>query len=208
MSDRRRRTDRKGGRTGSDAERGAILVELAIVAPLVIVLVLGIFEITVAWSQDQTVVQAARSGARAVTQTGQDERADQVALRSVKATFDDRWTEVQRVVVYEATSADGSPPTACISSGVTVSPGGVNCNVYVSADLADVLDESRFTDGPNCGSGKSSNWCPSVRDRGLNTADWVGVWVEYDQPWLTGLFPIGGYTITERTVMRMEPRSG
>ncbi len=204
------RRPRRGGadRTGFGSERGAILVELSIVMPLLIVLVLGIFEITVAWGQDQTVVQAARSGARAVTQTGQEERADQVALRSIKATFDDRWTDVQRVVVYEATSAGGAPPSACIAAAVTVSPGGVNCNVYVNADLADVLNVSRFTDGPDCGSAKSSNWCPSVRDRGLNTGDWVGVWVEYDQPWLTGLFPIGGYTITERTVMRMEPRSG
>ena len=35
-----------------------------------------------------------------------------IQLRSVKATFDGRCTEVQRVVVYEATSADGSPPSA------------------------------------------------------------------------------------------------
>lgn len=188
-------------------ERGSVFVELAIVAPLIIALVLGVFEITVAWGQAQTVVQATRSGARTVTQTGQDERADQVALRSVKATFDDRWTAIQRVVIYQSTTPDGTPPPACTNAGVTSSPSGVNCNVYVSADLADVLNDSRFFNGTGCGSGKSANWCPSVRDRKLNSAHWVGVWVEYEQPWLTGLFPAGSYTITEQTVMRMEPRA-
>lgn len=189
-------------------ERGAAFVELAIVAPLFIALSLGVFEIVVAWGHSQTVVEAARGAARTATQTGQAEQADQVALRSIKATFDDDWVDVQRVVVYEATSADGSPPAGCVASGVTTSPGGINCNVYISADLGDVLNDTRFYNGPDCGSGQSSNWCPTQRDNELDGAQWVGVWVEFEQPWLTGMFSVGTYTIVESTVMRMEPRAG
>jgi len=194
--------------TTEDRERGAAFVELAIVMPLLIVIALGVFEIVVAWGHAQTVVEAARGAARTATQTGQAEQADQVAIRSVKATFDDDWVDVQRVVVYESTSPDGSPPAGCVASGVTSSPGGLNCNVYVSADLGDVLNDSRFYNGPDCGSAKSSNWCPTLRNNELDGAQWVGVWVEFEQPWLTGAFALGNYTIAESTVMRMEPRAG
>lgn len=189
-------------------ERGAALVELAVVAPLLITFALGVFEIVTAWGHSQTVVEAARGAARTTTQTGQAEQADQLALRSIKATFDSNWVDVQRVVVYEATSPDGSPPVGCVAAGVTSSPGGLNCNVYVNADLGDVLNDARFYNGPDCGGGKSSNWCPTLRDNELDGAQWVGVWVEFEQPWLTGMFALGNYTITENTVMRMEPRPG
>ena len=191
-----------------DRERGAALVELAIVTPLLIALALGVFEIVVAWGHSQTVVEAARGASRTATQTGQAEQADQLALRSVKAAFDNTWVDVQRVVVYDSTSPDGSPPAGCVATGVTTSPAGLNCNVYVSADLGDVLNDSRFYNGPDCGSGKSSNRCPTLRNNELDGAQWVGVWVEFEQPWLTGAFALGNYTITESTVMRMEPRAG
>ncbi len=195
-------------RHGRSRERGAAFLELVIVAPLFITLVLGIFEIVVAWGHAQTTVQAARSAGRTITQAGQAEEADQLGLRAIKATFEDDWGEVQRVVIYEATSPDGAPPVGCVAAGVTSSPGGVNCNVYVTADLADVDTDTRFYDGTDCGSGKSANWCPTTRDRDLDSAQWVGAWVEFEQPWLTGLFALGDYTITETTVMRMEPRAG
>ena len=189
------------------SERGATLVEFALVLPILLLLVLGLVDIAALWGNSQSVVQAARSGARSVSHAGQLEEADQISLRSVKATLGSDWTDIERVVIYEASSADqGNPPAGCIADGVTSSPTGTNCNVYTSADLGDVLNDARFVDGANCGTARSSNWCPSLRNNDLRTAQWIGVWVEYKKDWLTGFLPLGAYTITENTVMRMEPR--
>ena len=45
-------------------DRGQALVEFAIVAPLLIVLVIGVFEVARAWQAYQVVTDAAREGAR------------------------------------------------------------------------------------------------------------------------------------------------
>ncbi|MEM9566020.1 MAG: TadE family protein [Actinomycetota bacterium] len=197
-----------------DGERGASIVELALIAPVLIMLAIGAVEVGIAWTRAQAVVQATATGARTATQSGVAVQADHAALRSIKAGLGDNWAAIERVVVYEADSAgNGQPPAACIATGVTTGPSGTNCNVYTGADLAEIddgdgTDDDHFADGPDCGSGRSANWCPSDRDADLRTAQWLGVWVEYEQAWLSGAIPfVGDFTIIEHTVMRLEPRA-
>jgi Flp pilus assembly protein TadG len=57
-----RRRSRPGGR--GDRERGAVVVELALVIPMFVVLVIGITQFTVAFNVKQGVHAAAREGAR------------------------------------------------------------------------------------------------------------------------------------------------
>ncbi len=181
------------------------MVEFALVIPLLLFLTLGTMETAVAWNTVQTVVQSSRSGARTVSQVGDLAKADQVALGAVKATFESDYQRVQRVVIYEATAANnGEPPAACIAPGVTtVSNPAIKCNVYTTTDLDNVTDDSRFWSNDTTCQNRSVNYCPVDRERGSTH---VGVWVEYERDFLTGLFPSGSYTVTEITVMRVEPR--
>ncbi len=184
------------------------MVEMALVAPLLLMLSLGAAEVGVAWQNTTGVVQASATGARTVTQIGPELEADRLALRSIRAGLDDDWSRVQRVVVYRATAGgDGRPPAACVASGVTVGPAGANCNVYDGADLADVDNPARFHTGTGCGGGRSSSWCPTGRNNSLRNAEYVGVWIEYENDWITGALPfVGSYTVEQYTVLRMEPR--
>src|SRR5687767_3180728 len=52
------------GRTAKRAESGQSLVEFAIVLPVLLALVVGIFEFGRAWNVDQVLTNAAREGAR------------------------------------------------------------------------------------------------------------------------------------------------
>ncbi len=191
-------------RPRQERERGAILVEFVIVIPLFMVIVLGIFEIGKAWESNQTVVQAARSGARTVTQLGQHSQADHQAVQAIMATFGNDQGDVQRIVIFEA-DANGDAPSGCLSGSA---PSGAECNVYGPAEFADIGDDSEWadTDDWGCATGDhSDNWCPSDRNNQQRTAEYVGVRVEFVEQYQTGFFGGGTYVITETTVMRIEP---
>lgn len=177
-----------------DDERGAALVELAIVATLLFTLVFGVFETGMAWSDSQLVTQAARSGARSVSQLGVDAEADSFAVQSVEAALGGLTGDVTRIVIYDASAADGSMPAVCEAA----SPPGVagQCSIY---DQTSFGTYGSWTDGA---------WAPSTRDNSLDGGDHVGVLVEIDRPLLTGFLDDAGFTIADTTVMKIEPNAG
>lgn len=193
-------------------ERGAAIVEFAMVIPFLMIMVLGIVEMGTAWNANQQVVQAARSGARTVTQIGVVDIADQQALEAVKATFEDESDRIIQVIVYDA-PADGTVPPGCLDGiAAPTDP----CNIYTQADVIQAsspnyfdstFDPANLSNG--CGAaGASRNWCPSSRSDNQQTATFVGVYVEFEQDYFTGFFGLDPYTITETTVMRIEPATG
>jgi hypothetical protein len=177
-----------------DDDRGAALVELAIVATLLFTLVFGVFETGMAWSDSQLVTQAARSGARSVSQLGVNAEADSFAIQSVEAALGSLTGDVTRIVIFDAGATDGSMPPAC----ETASPPGVTglCSVY---------DQTSFG---TYGSWTDGSWAPSSRDNTLDDGDHVGVFVEIDRPLLTGFLNDAGFTIADTTVMKIEPNAG
>lgn len=187
-------------RTGEKKERGAVLVELTLVVPLLITIVLGMFEIGMAWSASQNVVQASRSGARTVSQLGTYPRADEEALRSVLSTFGDEPERVLRVTIYEYEDSTATGvPVVCSDA--------TNCNNYLATDLAQVgVDDTYFAEDDRCTTvQKSRPWCPTERDDTQRTATLIGVEVEYTHTPVTGFFGVGDRIITQRLVMRVEP---
>lgn len=197
----RRVTD---GSPSSAGERGAVLVELSLVATLLVTLVLGVLEVGAAWSDHQSVTSAARSGARVVSQVGLDAAADRQALLAIEASLGDQAGLVHRVVVFEA-GADGSMPAPCVNATGGYS-GGADCNVYDSGSFANLATAGWWGSGGSCGTA-DDNWCATTRNSAQTTATFVGVLVEVERPYLTGLFGGGTHTISETTVMRIEPSS-
>ena len=105
---RRRLSMRRAERR--DGEAGLALIETAIVAPFLILLVLGIWEFSNGWQSNLTVQTSVRAGARTGSGLGNDRAADYAVLQAVKAGMTDFSTsDIQTVVVYKASAAERRP---------------------------------------------------------------------------------------------------
>ncbi len=185
------------------SQRGAALVEFSLVAVILVSLVLGVFEVGMAWSDHQSLTQASRSGARVGSQLGVLPQADNETLRAIEAGFGNTNTTIARVVIYEA-GANGEMPSAC-ETAVAGYNGAANCNVYDATSIAALNNPALWGSGTSCGTA-DGNWCSVTdRDNTQQTASYLGVHVEMERTWVAGFFGVGTHTMTETTVMRIEP---
>ncbi|MFV0523240.1 MAG: TadE/TadG family type IV pilus assembly protein [Acidimicrobiales bacterium] len=195
-------TARRRGPARPD-ERGAVLVEFAIVASLLLLLVLGVVEVGAGWGSRQVLTQASQKGARVVTQLGNEPVADREALLAVQAAMGGSDAVIERVVIYQA-DIDGAMPPACENAvaGAVVT---ARCNVYDGTALTHLNDPLAFSNGTTCGI-YDKNWCPVTRSTALSDATaWVGVEVTVRRTYLTKVLGGGTHTMTDATVMRIEP---
>ena len=194
-------------------DRGAALVEIALVAPILVVLGLLIVELGFAWRQNLYVERAAQTAARTAASSGADLFTDFDTLQSVASTMGgaDNVT-IERVIVFDATTS-GEVPNQCLSVPATgLARKGIpfTCNVYSAAQVntsSPGLGFPRTTDATTCpGSAWDWNWCPMRdRDRELPGMDRVGVYIEVSYDPLTGLFPNPSPTFTTTAVFQLEP---
>ena len=63
-------------KAGNDRDRGAVMVEMAIVVPIFILLVFGMLEFGLAFKNKLTMSHAANAATRRATVLGNDARAD------------------------------------------------------------------------------------------------------------------------------------
>lgn len=195
----RRSTSRRG------SERGATLVEAALVTPLLFMLVFGVIEFGTAWFHRSAVEDMSAVGARAGSVAGNDAVADFSILQAVRRATADTGA-VTVVVVYRA-SAPGDPlPDACRTASVVNTTTVRGCNRYVAADLA--LGADRF--GCTGGAARDTAWCPATRRTALQGTkgppDYVGVYVETHHQSATGL--LGRlWDFRSATVLPIEPRT-
>jgi hypothetical protein len=180
-------------------ERGATLVETAIVVPMLIMLAIGLAEVAFLVVDDMAVANAAREGARVGAAAGPyvsgSITADTLMLRSVEqAVCDLENGSLTQVTIYLA-DADGQLPSNPNLKNVYVPPvsGVLNCSSSGSTSLT-------------CSNG--CPWAPSSRDNVPPDLDNVGVLVEFQHRPLLGLFPFTGtFSLSDRAVMRIEPNT-
>ncbi len=188
-------------------ERGAALTEfLVFVSPLLVMLVFGIIEFGSAWRDSLVVSTSSRAGARTVSNLGDDELSDYSAIASAVAGLDSiDPANVQSIVVFRSASPSGALPNAlCATQSV---PGQCNYYDYGTALAAVPADFQTATAATTCNGQPDQAWCPAGREKRLSVGpDYVGVRIEVHHDWVTGIFPHGGITITETTIMRIEPR--
>jgi Flp pilus assembly protein TadG len=191
-------------------QRGAILVEAAIIAPIALVLVFGTMELGYAYYGKLTIEHMSIAGARAASGGANDVYAD---FSTLKAVDDARTgmgsTSITKIVIYRATSPGDRVPTACKSGPVTNSTNTRGCNYYSGADFS--LAQTAF----GCGTSppeKDRYWCPTTRKYALDATssngppDYIGVYVEGVHKNLIGLFG-KTFTFSNDTVIRIEPRT-
>ncbi|MEM9653495.1 MAG: TadE family protein [Actinomycetota bacterium] len=188
------RTERRTGRWArrrTRTERGAAMVEFAIISSVLLTLAIGAFEMGMAWSDSQLVTQAARTGARSASQLGTNAAADSFSVESIEAALGDLGDGVTRIVVFDAAAADGSMPAACEAA----SPPGIagSCSIYDSTDFGTY---GAWVDG---------SWTPGARDNSFDNADYIGIRIEVERPYLTGFFGSGVFNMSDTAVMRIEP---
>lgn len=193
-------------------ERGAALLEAAIVTPLFFTLIFGIFEFGLLFRDSLTTTNSGKQGARAASVSGQRPDADYLILRSIEHGIQAMGTdELELIVVFRASGPDDAVPTACLtSSQLDGGPGTTACNRYTAADLALEIDDSSGNDLGNfrCSTTAVDRyWCPVDRETSISAGvEYVGVYVETSHSFITGLFG-DGTTLTETTILRLEPES-
>lgn len=168
----------------SGRERGASVVEMAMVLPLLIILAIGAAELGFAFIDWFDVSAATREGARVGAAAGTDSGADLVILAVVdEALADLPYGEVTEVWIYDA-AADGSV-------------------------IDEVSRTNKYAPLPSGGFTTLQNpWSPVSRVTNPNLdLTRLGVRVFFDHNWVTGfLFWSGTASFDDETIMRLEPQ--
>ena len=177
-------------------DRGASLVEVGIILPILILLAVGLAEIGFLVVDYMTVSNAAREGARtgAAAADYSDPGppavdADDLILEAVEeAACNMTFGSLQTATIYRA-EADGSMP--------------LNLNyirVYNAGVLLCDAPGHGFT-CPTC----ATDWDPANRARLLPAPDSLGVELVFTHSSITGIFPFPSVSWTETAVMTLQP---
>lgn len=172
-----------------DGERGATLVEMAIVLPILLLLVFGIVELGLAFRSYLTASNAAHAGSRMVAVMGNDPEADCEALAEIGAALagGDALDDLVFVEIFRADEGGNQRET--------------NRYSYVSGDTSDCV---------NAWSRGAFGWDPVNRQVlvGTRPLDIGGVKVIMEHGWVTGLPPFtGSFQLEEATLTRLEPEA-
>ena len=183
-----------------DGERGATLLEFALVAPILLFLVFGAFEFGMLFKDYLTVSNTTRTGARVASAAGSSADADYQILQAVKAAataLPGGSNAIQQISIYKASSVGGGPTTTCQTSSSVAD----RCNTYTASAFSQPA--TMF----GCGAGSlDTAWCPTTRvDSQALGPDYIGVWVKMSHGFVTRLFGTSK-TITDGVVMRIEPK--
>ncbi len=211
------RTIESTGRRGC-GDGGSLTIELAFVAPFMVILLLGIFEFGTVYRNQNLLANALRGAARVESQQPNVVNADELALATFAAgTSALTNMTLQRVVIYSADST-GQVPSACKTAIITGSPpygvssGSTRCNVYNPTQLATITSNpvgalANFgCGGLTTGTTWDSKWCPAARNTTLvEPMPRVGVYAVYTYKDVTNLFPTSTMTISDYSVFSLQP---
>lgn len=169
-------------------ESGATMLEFAIAAPVVILLIVGLVEFGFGFIDLQTVASATTSGARVGSAFGPDPNADQIIQEAVTDALSDLRSSSEVLELW----------------------------IYQSNESGDVVDDANAANKyvPIGGSWACNNgcpWAPGLRTTDLSASigsvnrDYLGVRVIFKHEWVTGLLPFPAPTWTDDGVVLLEP---
>ena len=203
-----------GPRTRRRAERGTNFVEMALVVPLLLTLMLGVFELGMMLRSNIAIANATRSAARVGSSAGNSATADFQILSSFGAAVASlQNATINYVVVYKVTGSSAAVPAGCITAAAKTAHGSAadSCNTYSAADLAAIAanpTSAKSSYGGSCaGGGKDTKWCPTTRtinQAATNGPDYLGVAVSITLPTNTKLLG-ATKTYTDQFTMRLDP---
>lgn len=177
----------RGLRAGALRDRGAVVVEAAVITPLFLTVVIGIIEFGSVYKDQLAITSAVRAGARMASSeprvaTFATDAVNQVAREGSALTM----ANIQSLWVYKADSggyASGSDFTSCPSA---------TCDQFTWSPATSSFVQS------------SGTWVFTNQDACTGEEDSVGIYLAYRHPSVTQLF-FTTLTLTSHTVMVLEP---
>jgi Flp pilus assembly protein TadG len=187
----RRCTARSAGRAARRPdETGAVLLEFAIILPLLVTLTFGIVEFSSAYHDAAVVADAARSGGRVGSASATKSGYTTEVVNAVDAALQSLPADApQELWIYKA-NGNGYPGT-----GTGFSSCATSCIRYVWNSAAQAFDT---------GSPQGAGWSASTHQVCTEPFDEIGVYVKIKHTFVTGLFGTG-LTLTDHSVFRFEP---
>lgn len=184
---------RRFPRRNRRGEQGAVLVEAAIVTPLITLLVFGLIEFGFVWKDKLTLASASRQGARVGSAAGNDPMADFAILKAIEGSVASV-EGLESIVVFKANGPSGTVPPEC-THGAGISG---KCNVYSASDLS-------MSEGAFAATSKKESWPAGSRQTRLKEGpDYLGVWVNSSYSSLVGI--VNDRMLSDYVVMRLEPK--
>ncbi len=197
---------------------GAVIVEFALAAPILVMLFSGVVDYGFAYRQANQMEGAVLVAGRVVSQQAKARLADFSATQALSSGLSSlRNTTVHRAIIWKVAAGDTKPvpPANCLTVNVDIGlPWAVRgvsgvCNVYTAYQI-NVSNLSGFPSGASgsvtCpATAWDSNWCPLGRVNTDGSGDFVGVWVEIRTTALTRMIPGGSLTMSRGVVYRLEP---
>lgn len=176
-------------------DRGAALIEFALVFTLLLTLALGAFEYGMLFRDWLSVTVSAREGGRVAASAATFGQADCVILEATAGALQSLTSgSLTQVHIYRS-SASGSYPGATSSftrryrPGIPGEPGLIACTGSQWFPLH-----------------LGGSWAPAARNNSGVNADWIGVRVDFEHEWLTDfLWFSGTASFSDDAIFRMEP---
>jgi len=183
------------------SSRGATMIESAIITPVLLLFILGIFEFGLAFQNYLGVANTVQDAAREATVASDNENADWRILLAAQrgaAALDDGFEQI--VIFYADDPSDVVPPACLTASQADL------CNRYTPSDF-DKLEAEFGCLTPGL---VDDPWCPQDRNAVLDlgagvTPDFIGVYVRTTHDYITGLFG-DSIVLEDQIVLRIEPQ--
>jgi hypothetical protein len=191
-------------RAGGD--RGATIVEFALVLPFLLLLGLGTAEMGLGWVAQDRVETASAAAARVAAVSGSRVESDRDVLVALRASLPGpELANLDRVVVFKPVTAQGGIPAGCIKEPGSLSEvGAAGCNTYTGATVRSVTATSMAGFGGGA-TDADHYWAPATRiDTLAGPPDYIGVWVRTTHDSVTGSF-FGTLTMTKVSIFRIQP---
>ncbi|MGB5730412.1 MAG: TadE/TadG family type IV pilus assembly protein [Acidimicrobiia bacterium] len=181
-------------RTGR--ERGAVMVEMALILPLLLLLVIGSIEFGLLFHERLTIASAASSAARTGATMGIRDEADYAIRQALEAGLYDQvdTSVIIRVDIFRADPITGQKTGDY--DRYLYQPLSATCKWFPCPDIAQ-------------GGAPAGSWVPSSRDNTLDEGggglDVLGVEIIYHHEAVSGFIPGMDRDLTERALVRLEP---
>lgn len=162
-------------------ERGAAIVEFALVSFVLFVIIFGLIEGGLLVRARNAVRSAADEGARRGAIAADQSTADWQILQQLRVRGALSSSRINYVVVFSAADSTDEPNATC-KAGTPVTD---VCNVYEREEFE--LPSSSFgcTD-----TNLDANWCPTSRAQDTAGFEYIGVYINSSYKGLTGVFRI------------------
>jgi Flp pilus assembly protein TadG len=174
-------------------QRGQSLVEFALVAPLLLMVIFGTIEFCFLYQTVDTVNFAAREGARVgavlgPTDSAADSKIIQAIFSATSGGSGMLFSQIQMIEIFKSNENGTVPPTLTSCAQQT------NEDVY---------------DGQGNACPGTLGWPPSARSATFNSADYLGVRITYAYNWVTSFVSAarGQFQLTSVSVQLIEPQT-